>query len=989
MNNLLIGIDVGGTNTDSVLLDPTAFNHENRGVISFHKTATTPDVSDGISSALDELFTESHNYKKDDVLAITIGTTHFINAVIEQDTARLQPVAILRLCGPYSRGSYPFSDFPSSLTKILKGYVGYIDGGHRVDASEIQPLDEAGILEHARKIKALGLKAVAIVGIFSMIDKSHENRAVELVKLVIPDANVVASHQVSGIGYLARENAAILNAAIMAFAGKIILSFTSSVRKSGFHCPILLTQNDGTVLTVDEARKAPIRTFSSGATNSMRGASFLCSKEESTKGKSIMVVDVGGTTTDVGLLLPTGFPRQVSSHSVVGGVRMNFSMPHVESIGLGGGSVVREADGVVTIGPDSVGSDIITKGLVFGGDVTTATDVTLASGSRSDDQKFQLGTVDVASFSDKFSGEFKTKFSAALKLKLEKVIDRMRTSPDPLPVLLVGGGSFVAPLELDGASVVLRPPYYQVANAIGAAMGKLSASIQRIENLGHLSEKDAVIEKLTQQVTEDIVAKGALKESVKVVDLMYDPVPYVDGAYSFEIKVVGDVDYDRVRAAFHSVSSESAVSSEMEESASFYKQLKDSKEIADDALNVDHETYVPHINSKREWIISEVDLDYIRIGTYILGCGGGGTPYPIYLEMRNMIRDGAVVRVINLYDVHKKLGGKGNFVSVGFAGSPTVADEQLTGNELVDASEALFKFINEEPDGVLALEIGGGNGFKGLYCGASSKMDVPVIDADLMGRAYPTHNQILPCALSEKPFLEVTSVSDGNGNKFLITHAQDDSYVEKMMRAALSQIGCHVGVVNTPMTSDDLVNMTVHHSISTAWRIGKAVCVARQRTHFDQLPKYILDSVGGEDTGRQIFEGKIIGVEKKLFMGHVYGEVLIENENKDRLKIPFKNENIVAELKKAGSDSWETVCSVPDLISVSYADTGEACGTPDYRYGVMVFVIAFAPSELWVSSERALALGGPKGFGPAFRDIEYKPVGKYFNPRSVIDEYAQ
>jgi len=285
------------------------------------------------------------------------------------------------------------------------------------------------------------------------------------------------------------------------------------------------------------------------------------------------------------------------------------------------------------------------------------------------------------------------------------------------------------------------------------------------------------------------------------------------------------------------------------------------------------------------------------------------------------------------------------------------------------------------------LEIGGGNGFMGMYLGSSTQLNIPVIDADLMGRAYPTHSQILPCALNEESVLEITSVSDGNGNKFLITLAQDDTYVEKMMRAALSQVGCHVGVVNTPMTSDDLVSETVHHSISTAWRIGKAVNLARQRTHFDQLSKYILNSVGGASAGREIFAGKIIGVEKKLFMGHVYGEVIIENENKDKLKIPFKNENIVAELQKAGSSEWETICSVPDLISVSYADSGEACGTPDYRYGLMVFVIAFAPNDLWISTDKSLAVGGPKGFGPAFEHIEYKPVGKYYKPVSVIDEY--
>lgn len=279
---------------------------------------------------------------------------------------------------------------------------------------------------------------------------------------------------------------------------------------------------------------------------------------------------------------------------------------------------------------------------------------------------------------------------------------------------------------------------------------------------------------------------------------------------------------------------------------------------------------------------------------------------------------------------------------------------------LPDACGALFDYLKSKPDGVFPLEIGAGNGFKGMYCGASTKLNIPVIDADLMGRAYPTptHSQILPCALLDKMFLTKCSVSDGNCNKFLIIGAQSDIYVEKMLRAALAEIGAHVGVANTPLSSENMVNLTVHHSLSTAWRIGRAERIARLKFEIDALAARILDAVGGSASGRQIFSGKIIGVEKKLFKGHVYGEVIIEDANKVKMVIPFKNENIVAKTQQVGSQDWDVVASVPDLISVCYADSGEAAGTPEYRYGIMVFVLAFSPSNLWIDSELALEVGG-------------------------------
>lgn len=625
--SLLLGIDVGGTNTDSVLLDPAQFNNENRGVLNYHKSSTTADVSDGISQAIGELFKQGSNHSAKDVLAITIGTTHFINAVVEQDKARLEPVAVIRICGPYSKGTYPFSDFPQGLTNTIKSYTAYVNGGHRVDGNEIQPLDEKLILEHAKKIKELGINSVAIVGIFSIIDKTHEKRAAELVSSVIPEGNIVMSHTVSGIGYLPRENATILNASIMSFAAKIISSFIKSVRSLGFQCPVLLTQNDGTVLSVNEALETPIRTFSSGATNSMRGAAFLCKKEEEVHGKNIMVVEIGGTTTDVGLLLPSGFPRQSSSHSEVGGVRMNFSMPHVESIGLGGGSIVRETNGEITVGPDSVGADIKTRAKVFGGETVTSTDVTVAI----TDGKSMFEVGDKSRVKDLFSSTYAEGYQAVVKSKLERVIDRMRTSPDPLPVLLVGGGSFIAPLRLDGASKVYRPPYYQVANAIGAAMGKLSALLHKIEFLDSILDKEGIIESMTKEVTAELVAKGALESSVQVVDLAYDPIPYVDRTYSFEIKVVGDIDYEKLSLAIEKLELTNERSTEDKDESKAEAVYKNSSFENDDVDHADgkifdHEEYKPLVNKNREWIISETDLDYIRIGTYILGCGGGGTP---------------------------------------------------------------------------------------------------------------------------------------------------------------------------------------------------------------------------------------------------------------------------------------------------------------------------------------------------------------------------
>ena len=285
---------------------------------------------------------------------------------------------------------------------------------------------------------------VVICGIFSPLDNSgeQEERAAQVVRNQLgEEVNIVCSRDggptsreeavelllnrlspVGQVGFLERENASILNASILTYAQRTIRAFKAAMKALDLTCPLFITQNDGTLTNAASAARLPIRTFASGPTNSMRGAAFLAGLDErqiTQQRKSTIVADIGGTTTDVGVLLPSGFPRQAASFIEVGGVRTNFAMADVQSIGLGGGSRVKVVEAPqghdVTVGPDSVGHYITRDAKVFGGDVLTATDVIVASG------RAELGAKEnVAGIEH----EVVEKASKAIKKQLEGIIDK-------------------------------------------------------------------------------------------------------------------------------------------------------------------------------------------------------------------------------------------------------------------------------------------------------------------------------------------------------------------------------------------------------------------------------------------------------------------------------------------------------------------------------------------------------------------------------------
>lgn len=800
------------------------------------------------------------------------------------------------------------------------------------------------------------------------------------------------------MGFLERENAAILNASILPFARKIVASFQFAIQQIGIACPLLLTQNDGTVVSASTAAELPIRTFSSGATNSMRGAAFLAANHPELAEGPAVVADIGGTTCDVGMLLKNGFPRLSAAFSTVGGVRMNFAMPHVESIGLGGGSIVRElAGGLISVGPDSVGSDIVNSALVYGGSITTTTDIMVAIAKKGTEAYSKIGTR--ALVEGKYTPEYCQKVSAQIKTYLESVIDRIKTSPDPIPVLLVGGGALIAPSELKGASKVILPPYSGVANAVGAALGKVSGMVDSIETV-HAGFTEAQAQEKTQQrAIEDAIKHGALASTVIVTEVDTLPLQYTANKVRILVKATGDIDFKRLKdTSVNNVGSVTLKKDNLviETGGEVTKNLRAKHHSM--APQVDIAKYAPTITSDREWLISEVDVQFISVGAYILGTGGGGSPYLMELQIKEILRNGGTVSVRDIDDIRTP---DATVSMCGFAGSPTVLSEQICVDEISQAYNLLSKsFMTRPPDGIVSIEIGGSNGLQSLYMASSAKLNVACIDGDFMGRAYPTLWQVTPYALQASPEEDIDlftplAISDGNGNTSIVASSESMLMTEKLVRANLSELGSAVGFFTSPIDATKVRSWLIRNTISQAWRIGRAVHIARRTNQLDNVGQLIIDSVGGPETARELFRGKIVGIERRLQRGHVYGEVVIEaaagNETGEpqRLMIPFKNENIYARLQthpKSNPNDIRIVASVPDLISVIDEKTGEAIGTPEYRYGLHVFVLAIAGSDHWTATERAMNIGGPAAFG--FEDVKYEPVGVFKHPRSVIEEYS-
>ena len=527
--DLRLGIDVGGTNTDAVVLDPAD------RVLARTKQPTTADVTGGIRAAVSAVLAGGpgddpggNGHGRVDPARIShvmLGTTHATNAVLER--RRLHRVAVLRVGAPSSLAVRPLYGWPADLVAAVTGPDAdpgwaVVGGGFEYDGRAVVPFDA----EAARRFlgSAAGkVDAVAISAVFSPISAEHETAAAEIARQELGDAVTVSlSHRIGTLGLLPRENATVLNAALTGVAREVAGALTAALAGLGVDARLLFAQNDGTLMELAHAVRFPVLTIGSGPANSIRGAAFLTGLTDA------MVADVGGTTTDLGVLV-NGFPRESSAAVDIGGVSTNFRMPDVLAVPIGGGTVVRASDdGGLRLGPDSVGFRLPAEALVFGGRTPTLTDAAVTGGrARIGDRATDPALAGL--------------LAAALQASdaaLADAVDRMKTGRGDVPLVVVGGGSVLVPDGLPGVSAVLRPDHHDVANAIGAAIAQVGGRWDEVVSLA--GGRQAAIAAACDQARARAVEAGADPGRVEIVEIDEVPLAYLtEPVARIAVKAVG------------------------------------------------------------------------------------------------------------------------------------------------------------------------------------------------------------------------------------------------------------------------------------------------------------------------------------------------------------------------------------------------------------------------------------------------------------------
>lgn len=348
-------------------------------------------------------------------------------------------------------------------------------------------------------------------------------------------------------------------------------------------------------------------------------------------------------------------------------------------------------------------------------------------------------------------------------------------------------------------------------------------------------------------------------------------------------------------------------------------------------------------------LITREDLDCLATGAWILGTGGGGDPYHGLLGIKALYEEGARVSLIDPAD----LGDDDMVGAVAQMGAPVVNLERITDAAMTTKAVRMMEnHVGRRFDALMPSEIGGGNAIQPFL--AAAKLGYPVVDADCMGRAYPSvfHTSFAVGDLTPHPF----ALADIRDNEIMITRSVDWLWSERVGRKIVVELGSRAFTCKAPRTGREVKDWGIPGTITQAINLGRAVHTARQR-HEDPI-----ETVLNQERGRKLFRGKIVDVLRRTTDGYLRGAADMEGLDEDRgrsYRVEFQNEFLVGRL-----DGVIQV-TTPELICILDSVSGEAVGSERLRYGQRVTVVAL-PSPAIFLTPKGLIHTGPRAFGYDF-----------------------
>lgn len=343
----------------------------------------------------------------------------------------------------------------------------------------------------------------------------------------------------------------------------------------------------------------------------------------------------------------------------------------------------------------------------------------------------------------------------------------------------------------------------------------------------------------------------------------------------------------------------------------------------------------------------------IARGAAVLGTGGGGDPYLGTLSALQALEEFGSAEIIEADEVPDD----GLVALPVLVGAPVAFLEKFPiGRELETVWHALDKYLEGRLVALMSAEMGGANSVVPLILGA--RLGVPVVDADGMGRAYP-EVQLVTLTLygiGASPF----ALADEHGNT-VVLNTIDNNWTERLARPIAVEFGAIAASMGYPITGKQLREAAVLGTLTWAEQIGAAIREAQEQKA-DAIAA-LLRVTGGFE----LFRGKIIDVQRRTERGWSVGEAVLEGLDDfsgSAMTVRFQNENLVAIRDE------ELVASVPDLITLIDAETGEPITTERLRYGFRSIVLGIPCDEKW-RTPAGIELGGPRHFG---YDIDYVPL---------------